>query len=65
MTYGEALKKGYNPTRQSYERGYVSRKVNKLEQPVITNKWGWKYVLLPCWKSSQYCVRQYIEKENK
>lgn len=60
MTYAEAKEKGYKDGRTRYQRGYVSRKIDVDKQKVHTNKYGWMYVLLPCWKSSQYCVRRYL-----
>lgn len=60
MTYAEAKKEGYSDGRKTLQRGYVSRKVNADEQMVVTNSRGEKYVLLPCFTSSQYCTRQYL-----
>ena len=62
MTYAEAKKEGYKPTYRAYQRGYVSRKINADEQEVITSPRGKKYVLLPAFNTTQYCIRQYIEK---
>lgn len=62
MTYLEAKKQGYKDGRQSYQRGYVSRRVNTNDQSVLISGRGEMYVLLPCWTSTQYCIRQYLYK---
>ena len=65
MTYGEALNNGYRDSDIQFERGYVSRKCNVLDQSVKTaggNRRGQLYVSLPCWCSSYYCYRQYLKK---
>lgn len=65
MTLKEALLSGYKKADCTYQRGYVSRKVNVDEQTVYTaggSRKGEKYVLLPTWESSQYCIRQYLKK---
>ena len=64
MTYKDAKKQGYKNGRQAYQRGYVSRKIDINNQPVLTSGKGELYVLFPCWTSTQYCIRQYIYKEN-
>lgn len=63
MTYGEAKAKGYKDAGTSLERGYVSRKIDTDAQPVLTAggcRKGEQYVLIPCFYSSQYRIRQYI-----
>jgi len=60
MNYKEALEAGYKRTRSAYQRGYISRKTNIDEQPVLSTKRGDLYVILPCYSSSQYSIRQYI-----
>lgn len=65
MNYGEALEKGYTNGDWKWERGYVSRNCDKYEQQVWTaggTRYGEKYVLLPSWRSTQYCIRQYLIK---
>lgn len=62
MTYSEAKNRGYKDSRQSYQRGYVSRRVNPDNQLVLISGRGEMYVLLPCWTSTQYCIRQYLYK---
>ena len=62
MTYAEAKKGGYKDSYTAYARGYVSRKVNIDDQPVLMTKRGKYYVELPNWNSTQYLIRQYIEK---
>ena len=64
-TYKEALAMGYTPTFTSLQRGYVSRKMDTTKAPVKTARGmrkGLLYVMLPCWTSTQYCVRQYLTK---
>lgn len=66
MTYEEAIKKGYTDADTKYQRGYISRKVNTMEQPVQEargSRKGELYVLLPCFTSTQYCIRQYLRKD--
>lgn len=66
MTYAEAKEKGYVPSDSTYQRGYISRKIDTMQQPVKTaggNRKGQLYVLLPCYTSTQYCFRQYLWKE--
>lgn len=65
MTYKEAKAKGYRDGRRAYQRGYVSRKVDIDDQPVLKSGAGELYVLLPNWDSTQYCIRQYLTKEGK
>ena len=63
MTYSQALQGGYRLADQQYQRGYVSRKVITDNQPVLTAggaRKGDKYVLLPAWNTSRFCVRQYL-----
>lgn len=65
MTLHEALLNGYKVGEVKYQRGYVSRKVNVAYQPVLTAKGSRKkqlYVLMPCFTSSQYCLRAYLVK---
>ena len=68
MTYREAIENGYTDADTKYQRGYVSRKANTKEQPVQEaggSRKGQLYVLLPCFTSTQYCIRQYLRKEEK
>lgn len=63
MTYAEALREGYKNADTKYQRGYISRRVDPGAQVVHTasgNRKGQKYVLLPCFHSTQYCIRQYL-----
>ena len=63
MTYAEEKAAGYTDGRESYQRGYVSRKVNIDALPVLTasgNLKGAPYVLLPAYNTSQYCIRRYL-----
>ena len=65
MTYGEALNAGYRDGDVTFQRGYVSRRVSVLDQPVKEaggNRKGQLYVLLPNYRSTNYCYRQYLVK---
>lgn len=64
-TYEEALAQGYTNSFTSLQRGYVSRKIDTDTAPVMVaggNRKGMLYVVLPCWQSSQYSIRQYLTK---
>lgn len=65
MTYAEARQQGYKGVDTAWQRGYVSRKVNTDNLPVQQaggNRKGQLYVLVPSFKSSSYCIRQYLAK---
>ena len=65
MTYQDAINQGYKDADRKYQRGYISRKVDQMAQQVRTasgSRAGEMYVLLPCWDSTQYCIRQYLAK---
>ena len=51
---------GFVEGRTSFSRGYVSRKVIKSNQPVFISGTKEFFIELPCWKSTQYKVRQYL-----
>lgn len=66
MTYQQAIKAGYKPADTKLQRGYVSRKINVNNQPVIEaggRRKGELYVELPSWQSTVYCIRQYLTKD--
>lgn len=68
MTYGEALDMGYRMGDIKYQRGYVSRRVDVLEQPVKEaggSRKGELYVLIPNRYSTNYCYRQYLVPRKK
>ena len=62
MTLKEALQKGYTLGQTSWQRGYISRKTDVNSQEVMYGgrKHDMPYVLVPSFKSSSYCVRQYL-----
>ena len=63
MNLKQALEQGYKMADMKYQRGYVSRKVNREEQEVHVaggNRKGQLYVLVPCFTSTQYCYRLYL-----
>lgn len=62
-TYADALAAGWIKTDTAWERGYVSRKTDTRYAAIQAaggSRKGEYYVLLPSWRSSQYCVRQYL-----
>lgn len=64
MTFREALEQGYLPVRTAMERGYVSRKVDVMEQPVLESRRCGKYIQAPLYDTSRYFARIYIAKED-
>lgn len=63
MTYKEAKENGYKDGDRVLQKGYVSRKAIIDYLPVDEaggSRRGQLYVLLPNWKSSRYCYRQYL-----
>lgn len=65
MTYADAIKAGYKEADTKYQRGYISRRADPDAQPVRVaggSRKGQLYVLLPCYRSTQYCIRQYLYK---
>lgn len=68
MTYEQALNAGYRVTDIKWQRKYISRKADIMEQPVKLaegNRKGQAYVELPSWQSSQYSLRAYLAKEEE
>lgn len=64
-TYEEAKTQGYSIAFLRYQRGYISRNTNIDKAPVMVAggaRKGMLYVLVPCWKSTQYCQRMYLTK---
>lgn len=62
-TYQDAIAQGYEKADRTYQRGYISRKANPMTQPIHIaggGRRGEQYVLLPNWRSTQYCIRQYL-----
>lgn len=65
MTYKEAKLAGWKDADIKYQSGYVSRKTDPETRTVLTakgNRKGQLYVLLPCYTSTRYCLRQYLTK---
>lgn len=63
MTYADAIKAGYKKADTKYQRGYISRLAAPDAQLVRAaggTRKGQLYVLLPCYCSTQYCIRQYL-----
>lgn len=63
MTFQQALDMGYTIGDVRFQKGYVSRKCNVGNQPVLIakgNRKGEKYVLIPNFKSTRYCFRYYL-----
>lgn len=59
-TYAEALAAGYTRGRITMERGYISRKSNPDNHVVKISGTGELYVSLANWRSTRYCLRQYL-----
>lgn len=65
MTYMDAIKAGYKDGDTTCQRGYISRRADPDAQPVRVaggSRKGQLYVLLPCYCSTQYYIRQYLYK---
>lgn len=63
--YQDAINSGYRPADATYQRGYISRRADPMQQPVHVaggHRKGQLYVLLPTNKSTQYCIRQYLKR---
>lgn len=68
MTYRDAIRAGYRPCGTSLQRGYVSRRANPDDQEVIVaggTRHGQLYVLLNNPRSNQYCIRQYLRRDER
>lgn len=67
VTIRNHKEKGYEYVGYSYQRGYVSRKINQ-DDCVINNyvsrgrRSGLYYAVVPCFCSTQYCIRHYFRK---
>lgn len=62
-TYGEAKAAGWIETDSTWTRGYVSRRSNIDDLTIHAaggSRRGQFFVLIPSWRSTQYCIRQYI-----
>lgn len=65
-TLKDALENGYIITEWKYQGGYVSRKVDGLQQPVLiagARRKGQMYVLLPAYNTTRFCYRAYLGKD--
>ena len=68
MTLNEALNAGYKLGDVRLQLGYVSRRCDPGNQPVLkagSYRRGELYVLLPNYNSTRYCYRQYLVKDRK
>ena len=64
-TLNDYLDAGYRLADMQYQKGYVSRRVDIGNQPVLTAKGhraGELYILEPCYTSTRYCFRHYLVK---
>lgn len=64
-TLKEALDQGYIIVDRKYQRGYISRKINEMDQTIKVaggRRAGDLYIKLPCYKSTQYFFRAYLKK---
>lgn len=64
-TVAEALAAGWTLADRAYQRGYCSRRAYNLDaQPLHKaggRRRGQLYAIAPCYRSSQYCIRQYLD----
>lgn len=63
MTVDDALHSGYQIGDSTYQRGYVSRKINVMQQPVQVaggSRAGELYFDGPCYHSTRYHYRTYL-----
>ena len=64
-TLNDYLDAGYFLADMEYQKGYVSRRVDIGNQPVLVAKGrraGELYILEPCYHTSRYCFRHYLVK---
>lgn len=64
-TYNEAMAMGYHEADITWQRGYVSRVLNKCNAEVQIaggHRKGQLYILIPSDTSTQFCMRQYLTK---
>lgn len=65
MTVKEALANGYRKGESAYQRKYISRKTDIDSQEVKVaggSRKGQLYYNAPCWTSTNYSYRVYLEK---
>lgn len=65
MTVREAMGQGYRVCDVKWQRGYISRKTEVMEQPMLTaggNRKGELYFVKPSFSSTNYCLRVYLRK---
>ena len=65
LTLSQALAAGYRIAGEAYAQGYISRKQARGDALVYPagsrgSRVGQFYALLPCWKSTRYCIRIYL-----
>ena len=59
----DALDQGYRMSDTTFQRGYISRKINMYDQPVKVaggSRRGQLYIEAPCSTSTQYSYRIYL-----
>lgn len=64
INFQEALASGWTIAGSSWSRGYISRKVDPMKQPLHMaggTRLGLFYVELPADHSTRYHVRQYLK----
>ena len=64
MTYAEALSAGWKELDMKMHRGYISKKVNPMNQHLQeagSYRKGEFYVLIHCPFSTRYCYRLYLQ----
>jgi hypothetical protein len=64
MNLKEARDQGYKEGRVSWTQGYTTRKFRSEEKiKVKMSRFGELYYLIPSWRSTRFCKRQYLVKE--
>lgn len=68
MTWGKAKSAGwrFRPGDLTLQKGYVSRKREVTDSTPVYKAGGSRkgelFILMPNWKSTTFCFRQYLEK---
>lgn len=67
MTFAEARKQGYICGDTTYTQGYISRRAFDIDKARIHvaggSRKGQLFVLIPCYNSTRFCLRQYLKKD--
>lgn len=63
MTYKQAVEKGWKIKDETFQRKYVSKKINLENQPVLAasgRRNGQFFIEMPSWQSTRYSIRRYL-----